>query len=109
MARKDKQSTSPLAQDIADDLMLPTAELGAPLIAGVFLVIALAVHFGFMSPTRHFKATANSAHLHAALRSRHDDLRQAADMPQPRRLAAALLPTQKLGTERPGTERPGTD
>jgi hypothetical protein len=76
MPRPDDEFSNPSAQEIADGLMMPTAELGAPLIAAVLLVAGLAVHFGSLGSVHHFSSATNTAHLRAAFRQHDDGLRR---------------------------------
>jgi hypothetical protein len=75
MPRDDDQFKSPTMQELADGLMMPAAELSAPLIAAALLVACLTVHFGVLDSARHFKSAANTAHLRASIRLQDDNTR----------------------------------
>jgi hypothetical protein len=74
MPDQDDEFSNPVRQDLTEGLMMPTAELGTPLIAAVLLVISLATFLSLGSST-HLNPATNTAHLRATLRPHDEDLR----------------------------------
>ena len=77
MPYQDDKISNPVGQDLTEGLMMPTAELGTPLIAAVLLVIGLAAYLSLGSSMHHFNPSTNTAHLRATLRPQGEDLRHA--------------------------------
>ena len=77
MPHPDDEFSSPVTDDLAEGLMMPTAELGAPLIAAVLLVIGLATYLGPGRSMHRFNSATNAAHLRASVRPQDGDSRHA--------------------------------
>jgi hypothetical protein len=77
MPYQDDEFSNPVRQDLTEGLMMPTAELGTPLIAAVLLVVGLATYLSLGSSRPHFNPATNTAHLRATLRTQDEDLRHA--------------------------------